>query len=117
MKKLFLSIAVVSAITMGVGAIASATETNGNSVNYEEATVSETSTDTEENTIVGRGNCPYYNEENRGVGNPDCPYYEEHHNGDNQGLGQGNRYGYNSEKQGNGSCNGSGQRMMRNRFK
>lgn len=100
MKKLVLSIAIISAITVGVGAVASAAETNeegldnGNSI----------STEIQAN-----------DEDNNYWGNPNCPYYGENNNGENGKSGEGNRYGYNSGNQYRGRCGGSGNGMMRNR--
>ena len=109
MKKLALSIALMSVIIIGGSAVTFAAETS------EDANITEATTNNEGSTSLGNLECPYYDENNRGVENPECPYYEEQHNEKNEGLGQGNRYGYNSENKGKGNCNGTGQRIMRNR--
>lgn|GEM_PF-2611514 len=109
MKKLALSIALMSVIIVGGSVATFAAETN------EDTTVNEANITTDESKTYGNPNCPYYSEENKGLGNVDCPYYEEVNNENNEGLGQGKRYGYNSENKGNGNCNRTGQRIMRNR--
>lgn len=100
MKKLVLSIAIISAITIGVGAVTFAAETNEENLDNGKSVSSEI----EKN-----------NEDNNYLGNPNCPYYDENYNGKNGERGEGNRFGYNSSNQGRGRCGGSGYGMMRNR--
>lgn len=94
MKKLVLSIAIISAITVGVGAVTFAAETNEGGLGNGKSVSSEIEKNNEEN------NC---------LGNLDCPYYDENHNGKN--CREGNRFGYNSSNQGRGRCAGAQCKM------
>lgn len=109
MKKLALSIALMSVIIIGGSAVTFAAETN------EDVDTTEVTTSTEEITSFGNTECPYYDENNRGVGNPECPYYEENYNKENAGSRNTNRCGKSAGNQGNRKCDGSRNRMMNGR--
>ncbi|MDU5109928.1 MAG: hypothetical protein E6248_05745 [Clostridium sp.] len=94
MKKLFLSIAIISALTVGVGAIVASAETNEGNLGYGKSTINEI----EDNV------------ENDYWGNPNCEYYNEKYDGVNGRYGKGN-----NSRMGRGRCGGSGDGMMRNR--
>lgn len=94
MKKLFLSIAIISAITVGVGAIVASAETNEGNLGYGKSAI----TEIEDNT------------ENDYWGNPNCEYYNEKYDGENGRYEKGN-----NSRMGRGRCGGSGYGMMRNR--
>ena len=109
MKKLALSIALMSLVVIGGSAVTFAAETN------EDVTTTEVTTTAEENTPLGNPECPYYGESNRGVGNPECPYYEENQNKENNGSENANRLRRHMGSQGNRQCDGSRSRMMNGR--
>lgn len=94
MKKLFLSIGIISAITVGVGAIVASAETNEGNLGYGKSTITEIED----------------NKENDYWGNPNCEYYNEDYNRENGKYGEGN-----NSRMGRGRCGGSGYGMMRNR--
>ena len=94
MKKLALSIALMSVIIIGGSAVTFAAETN------EEVDTTEVTTSTEEITSFG---------------NPECPYYEENYNKENAGSRNTNRCGKSAGNQGNRKCDGSRNRMMNGR--
>lgn len=97
MKKLFLSIAIISAITVGVGAVVASAETKEGDLGYGKSSI----TEVEDN-----------NKENDSWGNPDCEYYNENYGRENRKYGEGN-----NSRMGRGRCGGSGSGygMMRNR--
>lgn len=126
MKKLALSIALMSLVVIGGSAVTFASETN------EDVNTTEVTTTTEESTPLGNpecpyygendrgvGNpeCPYYGEGNRGVGNPECPYYEENQNKENKGSENANRLRKHMGSEGNRQCDGTRSRMMNGRNK
>ena len=104
MKKMALSIALMSVIIIGGSAVTFAAETK------EDVNTTEVTTSTEESASLGNPECPYYDENNRGVGNPGCPYYEENTESRNE-----NRFRRNAGNQGNRQCDGSRNRMMNGR--
>ena len=86
MKKLFLSIGIISAITVGVGAIVASAETNEGDLGYGKSAI----TEIEDNT----GN-DYW-------GNPNCEYNNGDYNRENGEYGEGN-----NSRMGRGRCDGS----------
>lgn len=108
MKKIILSLSIIGALTVGVGAITFAAD-NGDITVDESANISQEVGNTDENSdFRGNVDCPYYQQ----GGNPDCPYYEE---GKVQGSGAGKGYGANYQNSNRRGCGGDRTGMMRYR--
>lgn len=100
MKKIILSLSIIGALTVGVGAITFAAD-NGDITVNESGNISQEVGNTDENSdLRGNVDCPYYQQ----GGNPDCPYYEE---------GKGD--GANSQNSNRRGCGGDRTGMMRYR--
>ncbi|GAA0826877.1 hypothetical protein PMY56_04850 [Clostridium tertium] len=106
MKKLILSLSIIGAITIGTGAIAFAAEEDSPVTNSVGAEVSET-----DNSNIDQDY--NINEDNNYSGwrNQNCPYYGEGYQGQGQKSEEENRYGFNSESRGRGTCRRSGSMM------
>lgn len=97
MKKLLLSLSIIGAITIGTGAIAFASDNNGDAIK-EDTTINEEITNNEEN---------YINE------NPYCTYYGESNETENSEYGKGSVDGQQSRYKNRGRCGSSRSNMMR----
>ncbi|WP_291651002.1 hypothetical protein [Clostridium sp.] len=107
MKKLILSLSIIGAITIGTGAIASATEENSPKINTTGGAViseSENSDINEDYNISDDKNYSSWRNQN-------CHYYGEGYQGREQRNEEGNGYGFNSGNRGRGSWGRSGSMM------